>query len=178
MDFESCYQLGYVLKTHGLKGELVIEIDADYPEEYSEMESVFVEINKKLVPFFIDHIQLNGSKAIVKFEDISDLSQASKMKGTGIYLPLEVLPDLKDEGYYYHELIGFSVKDINLGSLGIISGFYSSGNQDLLAMNYKGKEVLIPLTDEVVTRVNKKAKTIETSLPDGLLDIYLSDDAN
>ena len=178
MDFGSCYQLGYVLKTHGLGGELVIEIDADYPEEYAEMESVFVEINKKLVPFFIDDIQINGSKATVKFEDVDDLAQANKMKGAGIYLPLEVLPDLKDGGYYYHELIGFSVKDKSLGSLGIISGFYSSGNQDLLAMDYKEKEVLIPLTDEVVTQVDKKAKTIETSLPDGLLDIYLSDDAN
>ena len=177
MDFESCYQLGYLLKTHGLKGDVVIEIDADYPEEYVEMESVFVEINKKLVPFFIERIQLSGSKATIKFEDI-DLAQANKMKGAGIYLPLEVLPDLKDGGYYYHELIGFSVKDKSLGSLGIISGFYSSGNQDLLAMDYKEKEVLIPLTDEVVTQVDKKAKTIETSLPDGLLDIYLSDDAN
>ena len=178
MDFESCYQLGYLLKTHGLKGDVVIEIDADYPEEYVVMESVFVEINKKLVPFFIERIVLNGSKAIIKFEDIDELAQANKMKGAGIYLPLEVLPDLKDQGYYYHELIGFSVKDKNLGNLGTISGFYSSGNQDLLAMDYKEKEVLIPLTKEVVAKVDKKTKTVETTLPDGLLDIYLSDDAN
>lgn len=178
MDFESCYQLGYVLKTHGLKGGLVIEIDADYPEEYSEMESVFVEINKKLVPFFIDHIQLNGSKATIKLEDIDSLEEASKLKGARIFLPLEVLPDLGEDDYYYHELIGFSVKDKNLGSLGTISGFYSAGNQDLLAMDYQRKEVLIPLTDDVVTKVTKKTKTIETSLPDGLLDIYLSDDAD
>ncbi|MCF6360395.1 MAG: ribosome maturation factor RimM [Cyclobacteriaceae bacterium] len=177
MNFESCYQLGYVLKTHGLKGELVLVIDADDPQEYSEMESVFVEINKKLVPFFIDRIQLNGSKAIIKFEEIDSIENAKELKGSRIFLPLDVLPELKD-GYYFHELIGFKVIDSKEGELGLISGVFDSGSQDLIAMQYQEKEVLIPLTDEVVTKVDKPAKTIYTTLPDGLLDIYLLDDAD
>lgn len=177
MNFESCYQLGYVLKTHGLKGELVIVIDADNPQEYSEMESIFVEVNKKLIPFFIDRIKLSGSKAIIKFEEIDSIDQAKGFKGSRIYLSLDVLPDL-DKGYYFHELIGFQVADSKEGELGIISGVFDAGSQDLIAMQYKEKEVLIPLTDEVVTKVDKKSKTIYTTLPDGLLDIYLSEDEN
>ena len=177
MNFESCYQLGYVLKTHGLKGELVLVIDADNPQEYSEMESVFVEVNKKLIPFFIKKIQLNGSKAIIKFEEVDSLDEAKRFKGSRIYLPLEVLPELED-GYYFHELIGFKVKDSIEGELGIISGVFDSGSQDLIAMQYQEKEVLIPLTDEVVTKVDKKSETLHTTLPEGLLDIYLSDDAD
>jgi len=177
MDFESCFQLGYILKTHGLKGELVIVIDADNPQEYQKMESVFVDLNKKLVPFFIERIQLNGSKAIIKFEEVDSIDKAKTFKGSKIFLPLDVLPDLKN-GYYFHELIGFSVIDSNEGTLGLISGVFDSGSQDLIAMQYQEKEVLIPLTDEVVTKVDKEAKTIYTTLPDGLLDIYLSDDEN
>lgn len=177
MNFESCYQLGYVLKTHGLKGELVLVIDADNPQEYYEMESVFVEINKKLIPFFIDRIQLNGTKAIVKFEEVDSIDQAKGFKGVRIFLPLDVLPELED-GYYFHELIGFKVIDSNEGELGTISGVFDSGSQDLIAMQYQEKEVLIPLTDEVVTNVDKISKTIYTVLPDGLLDIYLSEDEN
>ncbi len=177
MNFESCYQLGYVLKTHGLKGELVLVIDADNPQEYNEMESVFVEVNKKLVPFFIERIQLNGTKAFIKFEEIDSIEQAKELKGSRIYLPLDVLPELED-GYYFHELIGFKVIDSKEGELGQISGVFDSGSQDLIAMQYQEKEVLIPLTDEVVTKVDKPSKTIYTTLPDGLLDIYLSDDAD
>ena len=177
MNFESCYQLGYVLKTHGLKGELVLVIDADNPQDYSEMESIFVEVNKKLVPFFIDRIQLNGAKAIVKFGEVDSIDDAKIFKGSRLYLPLEVLPELED-GFYFHELIGFQVIDSKEGKLGNISGVFDSGNQDLLAMEYQDEEVLIPLTDEVVTKVDKKLKTIYTTLPDGLLDIYLSDDEN
>ena len=177
MNFESCYQLGYVLKTHGLKGELVIVIDADNPQEYSEMESVFVEVNKKLVPFFIERIQLSGEKAIIRLEEIDSIEEAKKFKGSRIFLPLDVLPDL-DEGYYFHELIGFQVIDSKEGKLGTISGVFDAGSQDLIAMHYQEKEVLIPLTDEVVTKVDKKSKTIYSTLPDGLLDIYLSEDEN
>jgi len=177
MDFESCYQLGYVLKTHGLKGDVVFEIDADNPAAYRKMESVFVELNKKLIPFFIERIQLNGSRAIVKFEDIDSMDDASKFKGARLFLPLDVLPKLKD-GYYFHELIGFKVIDNQEGELGVITGVFESGHQDLLAMEYRHKEVLIPLIDDIVTKVDKKAKTVYTSLPDGLLDIYLEDDEN
>ncbi len=177
MNFESCYQLGYVLKTHGLKGELVLVIDADNPQEYSKLESVFVEINKKLIPFFMERFQLNGTKAITKFEEVDSIEEAKGFKGAKLYLPLDFLPELED-GYYFHELIGFKVVDSNEGALGEITGVFDSGSQDLIAMQYQEKEVLIPLTDEVVTKVDKKAKTLFTTLPTGLLDIYLSDDAD
>ena len=54
MGFDDCYQLGNVVKTHGLRGELVIFLDVDHPELYQEMESVLVDMNGKLVPFFIE----------------------------------------------------------------------------------------------------------------------------
>ncbi len=177
MDFESCYQLGYVLKTHGLKGELVLVIDADNPQEYSELESVFVEINNKLIPFFMERFQLNGAKAIIKFEEVDSIEQAKGFKGAKLWLPLDFLPELEN-GYYFHELIGFKVIDSKEGELGKISGVFDSGNQDLIAMQYQEKEVLIPLTDEVVTKVDKEAKTVYTTLPNGLLAIYLLDDAD
>ncbi len=177
MDFEECYQLGYILKTHGLKGELAIFIDADQPEAYQQLESVFVEQNKKPVPFFIEHLQLAGQKAIVKFEEIDSIEQARQLKGAKLYLPLAFLPDLED-GYYFHELKGYQVKDSKLGSLGTITGVLDAGNQTLLAMEYRQQEVLIPLADEIVIRVDKPANTIFTTLPDGLLDLYLKDDAH
>lgn len=172
MDFEECYQLGYILKTHGLKGEVVFVIDADQPEAYQELESVFVEQNKKPVPFFIEHLQISGSKAIVKFEEVDSLEEAQHLKGAGLFLPLAFLPNLED-GYYFHELKGYVVEDSLLGRLGNITGVLDAGNQTLLAMEFKQKEVLIPLVDEIVTRVDKSAKTVFTTLPHGLLDLYL-----
>ena len=58
MKIEDCFQLGYVIKSHGLHGELSIFLDTDFPENYIEMESVYVEFQQKLVPFFVETINL------------------------------------------------------------------------------------------------------------------------
>ena len=85
MDKDSCYELGYIEKSHGLSGDVQVYLDVDSPEEYFEMESVFVEINKKLVPFFISKLQPHRSKQLIlSFEDIEDVIEADKLKGSKI----------------------------------------------------------------------------------------------
>jgi 16S rRNA processing protein RimM len=148
-------------------------IESDQPEEYSKLESVFVEIKQKLVPFFIDHIRLNGDKAIVRIEGITDIEQVEGLKGKQLYLPLTELPKLNDDQYYFHEIIGFKVEDKANGILGEVINIYDVNGNDLMAVDHQGREVLIPLKDEIVSKVDKTNKKIEVDLPVGLLDIYL-----
>ena len=82
---------------------------------------------------------------------------------------------MKGKGFYFHELPGFRVTDAVLGALGTVSSVYSLPHQDLLGMDYKGSEVLIPLTDAVVTGINRKTAEVYTKLPEGLLEVYLTD---
>ena len=174
MDFDSCFQLGYVIKTHGLKGEVSVFLDTDQPEAYRELESVFVEQDKRLIPFFIDKIQVRGEKAVIKFEGIDDIQAANAMKSTSLWLPLDILPELKGNEFYYHEIVGFDVEDKKHGNLGKVTAVYTSGNQDLVAVDYKGTEVLIPITKDILYKVDKSEALIFTNLPDGLLEIYYS----
>jgi len=88
------------------------------------------------------------------------------------------LPKLKDDQFYYHEIIDYQIEDAKLGSLGVVKEVYSTGEQDVLIMIYKNREVLIPLTDEIIPKVDKKAKVVHSILPDGLLEVYLEDDAD
>ena len=176
MNRESCYELGYIEKTIGLKGEVQVFLDVDIPDEYSELESVFVEINNKLVPFFIDYVQLkHKSKASIKFEDVNDFEQASSLKGLKLFLPLDFLPKLGDKSFYYHEITDFLIKDKNLGELGRVASVFSGGAQDIIAMDYKGKEVLIPVSDALINKVDREKKVLELDLPNGLIDVYLED---
>lgn len=175
MDIESCYQLGYVLKTHGVQGEVTFVLDVDDPSIYTTLESVFIEINGKLVPFFIDKIQVLKDKAIVKLEDINSLQKAQSLVGNGLYLPLGNLPELEEDQFYYHEIVEYLVVDEKLGNLGKITNVYEMPHQDLIAMQYQEKEVLIPITDEIVTGIDHDKKELYVELPDGLLEIYLND---
>ncbi len=174
MNIDACYQLGYVIKKHGVKGEVSVLLDVDDPEEYFDMESVFVEINQKLVPFFIDAIQIRGDKAVIKFEDIDDGPSADALKSKRIYLPLSTLPKLKKGQFYYHEIIDYEVVDKKLGSIGHIKGVFTSNMQDLITVDHNGIEVLIPISDDLVKFADHQARQVNVDLPDGLLDVYLS----
>ena len=88
MSPDACYQLGYVIKKHGLQGEVNIFLDVDFPEEYSRLESVLIEVDQQLVPFFIERIDIRGQKGIVKFEEVNDVEGAEELKSARLYLPL------------------------------------------------------------------------------------------
>ena len=117
MQHDNCYLLGYILRTHGIKGDLTIFLDVDDPAQYEEMDSVLVETKGELVPYFIEYVNIQRQgRAIVRFE-----------------------------------------------------------SQNLIGMDYQGSEVLIPIIDQFVLRADKAAKQLHVNLPEGLLDVYLSE---
>lgn len=176
MTKEDCYLLGKITKTHGLKGELAIWLDVDYPEDYEELDSVLLEIKGELVPHFVEEIQIRPNKSIIKFEDIDTIEEAQKLVNCDIYLPEDNLPELDDnDQFYYHEIIDYTVVDEIKGKLGKVLAVYTSERQDLIAMQYEGKEILIPIDDDIVKTVDREKKELYTNLPEGLLEIYLDD---
>jgi 16S rRNA processing protein RimM len=97
--------------------------------------------------------------------------------GNALFLPLNKLPQLAEDQFYYHEIIGYRLVDAALGALGEVTDVYELPQQAVIAMNYQGKEVLVPISDEIVLKANHTRKELEVNLPEGLLDIYLADSA-
>ncbi len=174
---EDCFQLGYFSKTHGLQGELVMVLDVDDSGEYEALDALFVEINGKLVPYFVEQLYFQKDKAVVTLEDVDSLEKAHSLVGCAVYLSLDNLPKLTEDQFYYHEVIGYRVVDKRLGALGVITNIYELPQQALIAMDYKGKEVLIPVIGEIVERADHSTKEILVNLPEGLIEIYLDDNA-
>lgn len=173
MRVDDCYQLGEVKKTRGFKGEVVSYLDVDFPEDYKNLESVLLQIGGKLIPFFISAIEIKDKNAHIRFVDVDTKPDAEELIGSALYLPLDSLPDLGEKGYYFHELIGFEVHHEGR-VLGNITAVIDHEINPLLSLDCEGSEVLIPLQDEFVTRVDKKNKRVFVSLPEGFLDIYLA----
>ena len=173
MQHNDCFQLGHITRTHGTRGEVVIYLDVDYPEDYEELESVFVEIKGQLIPYFVKSINVQkGSKAIVKFEDINSIESATPLINCSLFLPEDNLDELDGSQFYYHEIIGFKVVDDRLGALGTVTTVYTMATQDLIAMNYNNHEVLIPVNDTIVPSINRQQKVLNVHLPEGLLEVY------
>jgi len=171
--------VGVITRPQGIKGNVNVYLDVDDPKEYAEMESVFVEINKSLVPFFIDHLQLRGkNQAVVKFEGIDTEADAAKMVNAQLFLPIDVLPKLKGNKFYYHEITGYTVVDTRHGEIGHVTEVLEYPNNPLLEINFNGKDVLIPIRDEVIHNVDRENRKISITAPEGLIDIYLTEKHN
>lgn len=112
------------------------------------------------------------SGLVVQFEDV-DAEVAEDLTGTGVYLPITQLPQLSDDQYYFHELRGMKVVDDHKGELGLVLDVYETPQQYLLAFEHQAKEILAPLNDDIVYRVDKRLKIVHTRLPEGLLEVYL-----
>lgn len=174
MQKKDCFFLGKIARKHSFKGEVVIALDTDEPELYANMDAVFVDMGKNLLPFFIEKSLLQkGNQLRVKFEDVDSESDAEAILKRDTYLPLALLPKLEGNKFYYHEVIDFTIHDENQGEVGTIVGINDHTAQPLFEVK-KGKiEILIPMIDDFIKKVDRKNKTVFVKTPEGLLDLYL-----
>lgn len=171
---EDCFYLGKIVRKHSFKGEVVIKLDTDEPELYQNMESVFVELGNNLIPFFIDKSLLQkGNQLRVQFEDVYSEEEADSILKADVYLPLDLLPKLSGNKFYFHEIIGFKIVDANFGLVGTIDGVNDKTAQPLFEISNGDKEVFIPMIDDFIKKVDRANKTIEVETPPGLIELYL-----
>jgi len=170
---EKCFFFGKIIRTHGYKGGLKVALDVDEPQSYRELELVFVEMKKKLVPYFIESIHFEKNKANLKLEDIDTIEEAERFVNSNIYLPLELLPKLKGNKFYYHEIQGFKVIDEVHGELGPVNRVIELPNNPLISIDHQGKEILLPIADDLIVKLDRKSRTLHVKAPEGLIDLYL-----
>lgn len=174
MDKADCFHLGYVAKLHGFKGEVSLFLDVSNPEDYADLDMVFIEINNQLTPFFIESFKLkNKGFAAVKFEGVDSETDARFLQRKSLYLPAEILPELTGTSFYDHEIVGFTVIDTNFGEVGLVDEVLAYEVNPLLSIMNGKIEVLVPLIDGLVKEVDRENKTITITAPEGLIEMYL-----
>ncbi|UYW01300.1 ribosome maturation factor RimM [Flavobacterium agricola] len=173
---KDCFYLGKIAKKFSFKGEVLAYLDTDEPYLYENLESVFVERNKDLVPFFIERSSIHKNDFLrIKFEDIDSEEEADQVMGCAIYLPLSLLPKLEGNKFYFHEIVGFKAVDERLGEIGIMQGVNDSNAQPLFEILNGEKQILVPMVDEFLVKVDRENKQIILKTPPGLVDLYLED---
>ncbi len=171
---EDCFYLGKIVKKYGFKGELLAKLDTDEPELYKDLESVFIAIGNDLVPFFIEKSSLHKSTLLrMRIEDVDTEADADALLKSELYLPLNMLPKLSGNQFYFHEIIGFKMVDVEFGEVGQIIGVNDSTAQSLFEVQRGEKQILIPVNDEFIVRLDRIKKEIVVQTPSGLIELYL-----
>ena len=174
MTKNECFNLGYIAKRVGNFGDLAFVLDVDDPTRYQKLESVFVELNNTLVPFFIKKIHLRGTTAVVSIEGIDTIEKAEEITKSSLYLPLNFLPPLTGKKFYFHEMPGYTVIDKKYGEIGIVEEILDYPQQTIFQIKFGEHEILIPAKEEFIVSINRSTKQLELDAPEGLIDIYIN----
>jgi 16S rRNA processing protein RimM len=169
------YYLGKITKKYSFKGELLIKIDSDQTDIYKKIKTLFIFHSNKLNTYKIEVIRIHKESVLrVKFEGVNSEDDADVIINCDVFLPLSHLPILTGNKFYYHEVINFLIIDEIFGELGKISNIKENNSQDLFVINNTKGEVLIPIHDEFIIKVDRVKSEILVKTPDGLIDLYIN----
>jgi|WetSurMetagenome_2_1015567.scaffolds.fasta_scaffold431972_1 16S rRNA processing protein RimM len=167
-----CLLLGSIGKPHGTKGAFTLLLRNIKAEEIKKRESVFVEIDGLLVPFFIDHFQIKSSESVIlKFEGICSESKAKIFAGNDVFVRPDQVVKKGNNLKEAPEIFGYNVQDVRLGFVGIATAITGMANNPLLMVSFDDKEYLIPVHKDIIQEINDLEKKITIDAPEGLFDL-------
>ena len=167
------FKIGKLVAVHGLQGELLLKHELGKKTSLKGLQAIFIEEKKNsFLPWFIQTTKIkNESEIYLKLEGITTREAAIRLAQKIIWIPET---DFKKFAARTAPagLLGYTIINNN-ESLGEILELIEQPHQLLCRLDIKGKEVLIPLHEESLLKINHKKKEVLVILPDGLLEIYL-----
>jgi len=166
--------IGKLVATVGLKGELLLKHILGKKTVFKQGDVLFIEIEKNIqLPYFIEKsTSKNNTETILKFESLAIKEQAAKLLQKKIWLAKNDFEKHVSKTAPVN-LMGFSVIE-NEKILGEVQAVIEQPQQILLQINVLQKEVLIPLHEQTLKKIDRKKKQVHVVLPEGLLDVYLA----
>lgn len=169
----NCVKIGYVHKPHGISGELVIRFQEEYYETLEEYPALFLDIDNLLVPFFIaeEGLRFKSSESVItRLEWIDSDTKAKDLCGRSVFVNREDVIESEDE-MSPHALVGYQLLGEDMGPIGEIKEVHDYAGNLLLQVDYRGKEVLVPLNEELIVNIDEDLREIELRIAEGLLDL-------
>lgn len=164
--------LGTLAKPHGTRGSLLLWFRNLKAEDIKKWETVFLEIDGLLVPFFIEKFHENSQdSAILNFEGINSETKAKTFAGLQVYILKDQVKRKRKPIKELTSLTGYKVIDASIGFIGIAGEIADITNNPLLQVKNEYRDFLIPLHEDIILEINDKEKEIRIDAPEGLFDL-------
>ncbi|MEI7830260.1 MAG: ribosome maturation factor RimM [Prolixibacteraceae bacterium] len=167
--------IGFILKPHGLKGGMILEIEDGYEEVVEDSEFLLVEVEGGLVPFFVteDGINFRSPTSLsLSFDGYDSVEKLRPFCGCKIFIHKDIEID-QNNNEELNELIGVTVFDKERGKLGKILRVDDFSGNVVLTIGYAGREVLIPLSEQIIIKLDESNKELHVDCPEGLIDLNI-----
>jgi len=172
MAYKNNILLGRITKVSGYEGAVAVKVEKIFTENIPQMESVFLEIEGRPVPFFISGSEYSGADILkLCFEGYNSVEKISEFTGCRVFLTNEVIYE-KNQKSDNQLLIDYLVYTKESILLGPISDIISNNGQWLLnIVSLNKKNVLIPFHEDFIISIDKRKKIVVMDIPEGLLEI-------
>ncbi|WP_134700351.1 ribosome maturation factor RimM [Ammoniphilus sp. YIM 78166] len=167
------YEVGKVVNTHGIKGELKIHSVTDFPEErYRKGSKLFLFHDNLPQPLTVtvETARLQKNTYIVKFKEYADINQVEKYKGGSLKVPEDERIPLEEDEFYYDDIIGCEVWTDEGELLGSVKEIITTGANDVWVVKMQnGKDVLLPYIEDCILEVDVPNRKITAHVMEGLI---------
>lgn len=159
--------IGEIVNTHGLRGEVKVNPRTDYPEFFEEIPGVYT-VDEKY--YKITGIKYHKSSVILKLKGVNTVEEADALRGTVIYTERAYFDDLPEGTYLVADIMGLEVREDDT-VYGRITDVFQTGSNDVYTVESADKsQILIPALKDVIKEVNTDEGYMLVKLPEGLLD--------
>lgn len=165
-------EIGYISKTHGLKGHVILRLNNDINIDDEKITAIFLELTGSQVPYFIQEISANNVGYIVKLEGIDNVETSKKLVGKKAFCLEDFI--IEDENSL-SEFIGYTIIDKRHGDIGkIVEIDDKTANVIIKVLHSTGAEIILPFNDDLIEEIDDDLQTIKFEAPEGLIEMYLS----
>ena len=178
MTQDNCFLLGKITKPYSFKGEVVLWMDVDDSEPYERVDTLWLPQQGILVPYAVESLRRNKDRFVVRLADVNTEAAAKQLSGKDVWLPMAEMAPMEDGKFYFHEVQGWTAVDRSTGeAVATIVHVVDQGAYPMLEVEFdNGNQGFIPLPDHVKVDVKREEQKLVLDLPEGLLDVYLSND--
>jgi 16S rRNA processing protein RimM len=162
--------VGHAVRSHGLRGEVVVERLSDNPDRFAAGSELLAEINGGRRSLRVRKTRLHHGRLLVSFEGVEDRENADALRGCDLVVPATAVPPAPDGCFYSFELIGCRCRDRTLGELGVVDEVLEDGGGWLLIVAHLDRRLPVPFVQAFLRRVDVTTGVIEVDLPQGLLE--------
>lgn len=170
---EEVYKIGVFNKPHGVQGEISFTFTDDIFDRV-DCEYLVCLLDGIFVPFFIESYRFRSdTTALMKLEGVDTAEKARMFTNAEVYFPVKYVTEAGEgEHYSWDYFVGFKVKDVRHGDLGMIASVDDSTLNTLFIIeNPPKEELLMPAQEEFICDIDHKKRLMTVELPEGLIDL-------
>ena len=172
MNWDAMAVVGTIARSHGLRGQVIVNVETDFPEErFRAGSKLFMDRGGVVEPVTVTTVRFHQGRPIVSLAGVESVDVAQGLAGRELRVPASQLAPLGEGTFYRHDLVGCRVETSGGTAVGVVKNVEGTLDASRLVVDSGGEEILIPLASAICTGIDANGKRIIIDPPDGLLEL-------